>query len=172
MEDISQKINDILGDEESMKQIRELADMLMGRYPLPEESSDASSQSSPADADSGTSAESFDRDFSEAPKNEAPSGGMPDLSALMGMLSGMGGQQGGGTESTDGGIDIGALMQISQALANASEDNNRRLLAALRPFLHEDKQARLDKAMKLLKLYAVYTQLKSNGMLNDLGKLI
>ena len=88
------------------------------------------------------------------------------------MLSGMGGQQGGGTESTDGGIDIGALMQISQALANASEDNNRRLLAALRPFLHEDKQARLDKAMKLLKLYAVYTQLKSSGMLNDLGKLI
>ena len=171
MEDISQKINDILGDEESMKQIRELADMLMGRSPLPEESSDASSQSSPADADSGTSAESFDRDFSEAPKNEAPSGSMPDLSALMSMLSGMGGQH-GGTESSDGGIDIGALMQISQALANASEDNNRRLLAALRPFLHEDKQARLDKAMKLLKLYAVYTQLKSSGMLNDLGKLI
>lgn len=167
MEDISQKINDILGDEESMKQIRELADMLMGRSPLPEENTDTSTNDTPTDT-----AESFDRDFSETAKNDAQQGGMPDLSALMGMLSGMGGQQGGSSEGSDGGIDLGALMQISQALANASEDNNRRLLAALRPFLHEDKQARLDKAMKLLKLYAVYTQLKNSGMLNDLGKLI
>ena len=39
---------------------------------------------------------------------------------------------------------------------------------ALRPHLKTDRQKKVDQAVKLLKLYAVFSAVKENGLLQDL----
>lgn len=141
MDDISDKIQSILNDEESMKQIKELAEMF------------TSSQT-----DSG--------------KNTT---GMPDFSSLASMFSGMGASTGSEPQNTEAGLDIdmGAMMNIAQAIGAANKsDKNTQFLAALRPLMKEDKQQKIDKAIKLLKLFAIYTALKESGALKNLDSLL
>lgn len=152
MDDLTEKINGLLNDEESMRQIRELADMLTGG--MTSEEADT--------ANNGT--ESFDPDYSandsprETPK--ADKGGL-DLSALLGMLGGGGGER----SSESGGIDMGTAMQLMSVIGSTGEnDKNRALLLALRPLVGADKQAKIDKAVKLMRLYAVFTALRKSGL--------
>lgn len=155
MDDLTEKINGLLNDEESMRQIRELADMLTGG--MTSEEADT--------ANNGT--ESFDPDYSEGdPPHETPKadkGGF-DLSSILGMLGGAGG--GGGEKSPDsGGIDMGTAMQLMSVIGSTGEnDKNRALLLALRPLVGADKQAKIDKAVKLMRLYAVFTALRKSGL--------
>ncbi len=120
MDDISQKIESLLSDEESMRQIKELAAMFSGG-----EFSDGNNT-----------------------ENSEPS---PD------------------NENTLG-IDPIAIMQVLGAVS--AKDKNCDLLTALRPHLSEEKQHRIDKAVKLLKLYNIFTVLKENGLLNDLENIL
>ena len=54
-------------------------------------------------------------------------------------------------------------------LSSISEkDKNAELLLALRPHLKEEKQKRVDKAIKLLKIIAIWNMAKENGLLNDI----
>lgn len=134
MDDITSRIQSILNDEESMKQLNELADMLT----------------------SGTQSE-----------GGTPEGGMPDLSSLFGSL-------GGGQSSdspSDGGlfgdIDIGTVMNIMSAVSSADTDSREAsLILALKPYLSEKRRKKADKAVKLLKLLAIYTALREQGVLN------
>ena len=152
MDDISEKIKEILNDEESMQQIRELADMLTGGS---------------SSADSGE-AECFDPEPPQG--NVSQENRAPDMNGLLSMLSGMTGGSAGGIPD---GIDMNMIMQLSEILRSTSkEDNNRAFLLALRPLLGEDKQKKIDKAVKLLRLYAVFTAMKKNGMLNRLEDII
>lgn len=115
MEDVMGKLGELLSDEESVRQLTELAQMMM--------SGDT------AEGDSGGEAVS---------------------------------QEGGGP-------DLGALIKISSMIGTASQnDKNAELLLALRPHLREEKQKRVDKALKLLKLLAVWNMAKESGLLNDL----
>ena len=41
-------------------------------------------------------------------------------------------------------------------------------LLALKPLLREERQSKVDKAVKMLKLFTVWTVLKDSGLLNDL----
>lgn len=109
------KISGILSDEESMKQIAELAKMF--------QSEELKSSSSEADVN-------------------CPPDDMPDMEQIMGLVT----------------------------LANSmnQQDKNTQLLLALRPHLSEGKQVKLDKAVKMLKLIAVYTAAKENGLLNNI----
>ena len=45
---------------------------------------------------------------------------------------------------------------------------NTQLLLALKPLLKEERQERVDKAVKMMKLYAVWTIVKESGMLKDM----
>lgn len=160
MDDLSEKIGEILSDEESMKQIRELADMLTGS--MSSEGTDNSSADSP---------ESFDPDYEKKSDGSAP-GGFPDLSALMGMLGGM---SGGGTQSCgqSGGIDMETVMKLISVIQSTGEnDKNRNFLIALKPLLGADKQERIDKAIKLLRIYSIFLALKDSGLANNLEDLI
>lgn len=165
MDDLSEKINGLLNDEESMRQIRELADMLTGGMTSEGTNTDANAENN------GT--ESFDPDYSaesfshEAPKQDK--GGI-DLSSLLGMLGGAGGGGGGGEKSPDsGGIDMGTAMQLMSVIGSTGEnDKNRTLLLALRPLVGADKQAKIDKAVKLLRLYAVFNALRKSGFTDKL----
>ncbi len=117
MDDLMNKLQAVLNDEESMAQIRELAGML------------------------GQGAEN-----SATAENVKA---LPDLG--------------------DTGIDTVKLMQLGQLLQSASqEDNNLRLLAALRPLLKEETQPKLDRVIKLYKLMNLYPALKQSLLGGDL----
>lgn len=160
MDDLSEKIGEILSDEESMKQIRELADMLTGS--MSSEGTDNSSADSP---------ESFDPDYEKKSEGSA-TGGFPDLSALMGMLGGM---SGGDTQNggQSGGIDMGTVMKLISVIQSTGEnDKNRNFLIALKPLLGADKQERIDKAIKLLRIYSIFLALKDSGIENNLENIL
>lgn len=118
MDDMMEKIGELLSDEESVRQLSELAQMFM--------------------SESGTS---------EGKKQD-------DEAAE---------QQNGG------GFDIGSIMKLTGLLGSAAQsDKNTELLMALRPHLKAEKQKRVDKAVKLLKLIAVWNLAKESGLLNDM----
>lgn len=71
------------------------------------------------------------------------------------------------SSSADIGFDIGKLMQLSSIMKNTKNDEDTALLLALRPHLKEERQQKVDKAVKLLKLLDVFKTLKNTGLLKD-----
>ena len=65
-----------------------------------------------------------------------------------------------------GGLDIAKLMKIQSIMQSASKpDKNIQLLLALRPLLKEENQVKIDRLIKIFKLFAVYPALKESGLL-------
>lgn len=130
MDDIAEKINALLSDEESMRQIRELAAMFsngsMGDGASPEVGGE---NFSPEDS---TGSESSDQDFPN--------------------------------------INFAAIFQLMGAMSQS--DKNCDLLIALKPHLCAERQVKIDKAVRLLKLYNLFVTARESGLLNDLGNLI
>ncbi len=164
MDDISEKINSLLSDEESMRQIKELADMLTGGG-----FSDSPTACAEEYKKNSDGIELFDEVITEKPpannRNEKENSSAPDLSGILKMLGGAdNGQQNQNNASDD--FDMGKIMQLMSVLqsANGGNDNNRNVLLALRPMLGADKQAKIDKALKMLKLYALYNAVKDSGI--------
>ncbi len=132
MEDMGEKIRSILSDEESMKQISELAEMLSAGM--------------------------------DSPSTDSPNS-TPDLSSLLSGLTG-----GGNSSPSSGDIDISKMMQLMSAVSGAgADDKNTALIAALKPYLSEQKQKKAEKAIKLLKVLAIFSALKEQGLLDDLS---
>lgn len=127
LDDIAEKIQSLLSDEESMRQIKELAAMFSGG---------SEEKSLPASEEAVSAA---------IEKAEDASGGGSGINPL-------------------------AIMQLMGAMS--ASDKNCDLLTALRPHLRREKQQRLDKALKLLKLYNIFVTLRDSGMLQDLEKLL
>jgi hypothetical protein len=78
-------------------------------------------------------------------------------------------------ESTSGlfdGIDFSQILQIISLLSDPPKDKNVDFLAALKPLMSEDKQPKIERAVKLLKLYDMYEVLKENGILTGISDLI
>ena len=122
MDNMIDMLGSVLGDPESLQQIKELADLLK------------------SETDSGAESEQPAR---------APS------------------------EDSSGGFDPAMLMGLMGAVSAAgSDDKNRALILALKPYLSSERQAKADKAVKLLKMYAVFSELKKSGMLGNLDKLL
>ena len=66
-------------------------------------------------------------------------------------------------------LDANILMQAQELLQQNSEpDKNTALLLALRPHLCEQRQLKIDKAVKLLHLWNIWKNLKETGMLQNL----
>lgn len=125
MDDVFGKIGELLSDEESVKQLSELAQMFMG-----EASSEAYNNGSAEDGESGAQNESV---------------------------------------SPFGSFDLGALMKIQSLMGAMNQpDKNSELLLALKPHLKEEKREKVDKAVKLLKIIAVWNVIKDSGLLKDL----
>lgn len=132
MEDMMSKIQGMLSDEESLKQIKDLADMIMS----PNDSGDESEDYTQNDGDNTSS-------FKDENNSESSDDGL--------------------------GFDIGMLLKLA-GLFNSSPqgDKNTQLLLALKPLLKEEKQEKVDKAVKMMKLFAVWTVVKESGMLKDM----
>lgn len=70
-------------------------------------------------------------------------------------------------EKEDSGFDIGMLMQLSSLMGSAGQDEDTALLLALKPHLNEERQKKVDRALKLMKIFSVWKTLKDTGMLKD-----
>ncbi|MDE6776173.1 MAG: hypothetical protein K2J37_07780 [Ruminococcus sp.] len=115
MDDLMNKISDILSDEDSMRQLNELAQMLNN---------------------------SEGNDTGKNPETPEKSDNMPDIEMMM------------------------KIAELAGSMNTC--DKNTELLLALRPHLSIEKQRKLDKAVKMLKLVSVYEAAKESGMLNNI----
>ncbi len=120
MDDVSEKLQSLLSDPESMQNLAELAAMLQGD--AEEASTDNIRQDDGADTDD------------------------------------------------ENGFDFSKLLLMGEIFAQMQEkDNETQLLLALKPYLSEQRSKRVDRAVKLLRLYSVFLSLKEKGLLNDLA---
>ena len=127
MDNLMDKIGELLSDEESMKQISELAQMFMSSVP------DESNENADSKEEAGESSE-----------KSSESGGIFDN------------------------FDFSMLTKLQDIMgAVPQKDKNTDLLLALKPHLKEERQQKIDKAIKIMKLLAVWKVLKDSGMLKD-----
>ena len=63
--------------------------------------------------------------------------------------------------------DAAMLMKLGQMMQSAPHDKNADLLLALRPHLGEGRQQRVDKAVRLLRMWAVFRMLRESGALQE-----
>jgi len=140
MAEFEDRLNAILGDPEAMGQIVSIAKALTGEDGV----------SAPAPEDSGeTPAPAAEE---ESGPSEAPA--QPDWSALLGMLGGTGGES---PLSALGSMDP-KLLQAAVTLFSeysAPDDQKTALLNALKPYLKPERQAKVDKALRLARLARV-----------------
>ena len=94
------------------------------------------------------------------------------LSALLGQFTSDGNENGEKCDSADsagdgifGDIDLDTIMKLMDALSQLnSSDKNTELLLALKPHLRSENQAKVDRAIKLMKLMSVFMLLRENGL--------
>ena len=133
MQDLMSKLQSVLGDEQSMKQLSEIASALSSETP------------------------------EQAPANNA----QPDFSQLLKSLNLEQAQQTAQPAAPAGnGLDVSKLLALQTIMQQANkQDKNVDLLLALRPLLKEENQAKIDRLIKIFKLFAVYPALKESGLL-------
>lgn len=123
MDDLSEKLQSLLSDPESMQNLAELAAMLQGG-------------GGEASAEDSSQADSTDTDG-------------------------------------DSGFDFSKVLLLGEIFSQMQEqDNETQLLLALKPYLSEQRSKRVDRAVKLLRLYSVFLSLKEKGLLSDLADVL
>ena len=133
MQDLMSKLQSVLGDEQSMKQLSEIASALSSETPV------------------------------QAPANNA----QPDFSQLLKSLNLEQPQQTAQpVQPTGNGLDVSKLLALQTIMQQANrQDKNVDLLLALRPLLKEENQAKIDRLIKIFRLFAMYPALKESGLL-------
>lgn len=93
--------------------------------------------------------------------------GMQKIQSAMAALGGMMGEEETPPPPpppSDGGIDLSAVSKILPLLGNMNQENeDTRLLAALRPYLHGQRAERLEESMRLLRLMKLLPLLTEGG---------
>ena len=135
MDDLAQKINDLLSSPDSMEKIQS-AMAAMGL------------------------------DGSEEEGGGEGDGTADTLQSLLAGLTG-GGKEKEKSARTDGGLpDLSALAKMAPLLAGMNkEDENTALLKALRPYLHGEREKRLDDAIQMMKMMKLLPLLQDKGLL-------
>lgn len=123
MAEFEDKLNSILGNQAAMNQIMALARSLSGDQP-------------PQGAAPAPEHPAEDRETTYVPVTEEPAQPPPNLSDLLGQID---------PKMLQIGMDV--IRQVQ-----STEDRNTALLSALRPFLREEKQARLDRAVQIARM--------------------
>ena len=162
-----EKVQNILSDEESMKQIKELADMLSA----PSGNNSATNDNSVPDLSSLFSALGANTNNSQQSKVNTTNSEQPDLTSLLSALGNGNNNMPVATtpqNKSDGlGIDFGTIMKLQGLMQTASQnDKTTDLLIALKPLLNEKRQVKVDKAVKLMKIWALYNVAKDSGIIN------
>lgn len=153
MADLEDKLNAILGNPEAMGQIMSIARSL----------SDAGDA---ADSDAHSGGEDTQAVPSSGEEPDGDAGGQtPNSEAVAALLSGLTGQPRTEYQSDSGDNPLSALGSLDPKLIqialqlfsaySAEDDRRTALLNALKPFLKEERQAKLDKAIQIAKLSRV-----------------
>lgn len=136
MEDLTAKVQEILGSEEGMKQLQDMAKML------------------------GLTGEGENQ-------NAPASNNGPDLSTLLSGLTGT--TPGAGSSGGTLPISPADLAKLGTLLHSAQEDTpSAALLRALRPLLRENRQKRVDEALRIMRLLSLWPVLQQSGLLQGL----
>ena len=65
--------------------------------------------------------------------------------------------------------DISEIVRLTGVIGSAtSDDKNSELLLALKPHLSEERQKRVDNAVKMMKIAALIRAAKESGLLDDM----
>lgn len=142
MDDIAGKISELLSSPEGMDKIKQMAGALF---------SDGGINPTPQNLNDNT------RDISTSEQQN--NGDM--LGQLLGNFANSG-------FSLPDGFDPLKLIGLMSALNSGADDKRAGLLLALKPHLSVDRQERVDKAVKLLKIASLLPVLKEQGLLDIL----
>ncbi len=93
------------------------------------------------------------------------------MSKIQSAMSALGGMMGEDTPppppQADMGVDMAMISKILPLLGNLNQENeDTRLLAALRPYLHGQRAERLEESMRLMKLMQLLPLLTEGGRAN------
>ena len=65
-------------------------------------------------------------------------------------------------------IDVNMIANISQMMKNMNtNDKNTQLLLALKPHFSERRQSKVDRAVKMLRLFSMLSMLRQSGILSE-----
>lgn len=64
-------------------------------------------------------------------------------------------------------FDFSMIFKLQDIMSKTADDKTSGFLLALKPLLKEEKQQKVDKAVKILRIFAVWEILKDSGLLND-----
>lgn len=96
--------------------------------------------------------------------------GMSKIQSAMAALGGMMGEDAPAPPpppAADMGVDMAAISKILPLLGNLNQENeDTRLLAALRPYLHGQRAERLEESMRLMRLMKLLPLLTEGGRTN------
>lgn len=149
MDDLQEKLNNLLSDPDSMQKIQQMAASLG----VPLDGGTSPPAGSPAEATALTEAEA-------TPSADAAGlggllSGLGDMGSLTALLPLLTGGNGGGGPSTGLG-DLGSLTALLPLLTGgdggSGGPDHTPLLKALRPYLQGDRQNRLDDAIQIMGL--------------------
>lgn len=131
MDDLTAKVQQILGSEDGMRQLQEMAKML------------------------GLSGDGGGSGGGESDK--AAPGGL-DLGSLL-----------SGSQEDPPPISPADLMRIGGMMQNMKQDTpGTTLLKALRPLLREERQKKVDQAVRMMRLFSLLPILQESGLLKGL----
>ncbi len=157
MDDLSKKLDSLFRSPDSMAKIQSVLSALGGDNP----STPSSDGQKPEPADSAVPPDPLSSVPAETEKRPPSAEELPpeepvkekglDPETLMALLPLLGG---GKPEGGKGGLpDLGMLTKLLPLFTSLQQDNeNTRLLHALRPHLHGDREQKLDGAIKMMQL--------------------
>lgn len=135
MDDLTAKVQEILGSEEGMRQLQEMAKML-----------------------------GLSGDGANSPPESAPAPGSSGLEAVLSGLT-------GSSRPAEEGVPFSPadLARLGSLMQSVKEDTPATaLLKALRPLLREERQKKVDQAVRMMRLFSLLPLLQQSGILNSL----
>lgn len=140
MAEFDEKLNSLLSNPDAMSQIMQLAQSLSG----------GEQQESPPAPPSSAPAFSLSDLFQSGPQAapEKSRGGTPQAGFPSGDL----------LSSLTGGVDPGLMLKLLplvQELGAGQDSHARQLLYALRPYLREERQDKVERALQLARLFHI-----------------
>lgn len=151
------KVQEMLSDPESMKQIQELANMLtseMNNGSQQTQNNNNTSQSNSSSEVPPINDNMFNNLFNNGGSSNNNDNGNSN------------------SNKNDNGIDFSMIFQLMQLFNSTSNSQDENLLLAIKPYLNSERQSKVDKAIKFMKIYEVFISAKESGLLNSLDNLI
>lgn len=176
MDELMQKLQSVLSDEESMNQIRSLASMF-SKGESDNSSDNQQSQPPGPQNDQGGTGDSQGQpeiNMNDISKLLASIGGeniQPNNNSSQqnnqNILSGLLGSSNQNQQDLNQmPFDLSKMMALGNVISNASKpDKNTELLLALKPHLKQEKQIKVDKVIKIFKLISIWPAIKDSGLL-------